>query len=341
MQFTAKELAKIIDGTIIGNPETVISGFSKIEAALPNTLCFVGSPKYTKYIMTSQAAIIIICKDLVPKEPVDNIALIAVDDAHQAFVELMRIYTELTTPKEPVGISEHAVVDDKAVIGENCYIGATTVIMQNVVIGKQNKIHPQVYIGNNVKIGDNNVIYPGVKIYDNCKIGNNCIIHAGTIIGTDGFGFTQENGISIKVPQLGNVVIGNDIEIGANCTIDKATLGSTIIHDGVKLDNLIHIAHNCEICDNTLITSLTGIAGSTVIGKNCMIGGQVGIIDHIAIGNNVRIVAQSGIMHDVKDNATIMGAPAFNFSDYMRSYACFRNLPQKLKQLENETKNSK
>ncbi|MDL2242789.1 UDP-3-O-(3-hydroxymyristoyl)glucosamine N-acyltransferase [Bacteroidales bacterium OttesenSCG-928-K03] len=337
--FKAKDIAPLINGDIIGDHEVKITGFSKIEDSTPGTLTFLSSEEYSKYLDDSKASIIVISKKLVPEKTLDN-TLIVVDDAYKSVIELMNIYNQ-NIEREYVGISENAHVEPGTIIAENCYIGACAIVTTGTELGSNTKIYPQVYLGKNVTIGSNTKIYPGVKIYANCKIGNNCIIHSGTIIGADGFGYTQENGKNVKVPHLGNVVIENDVEIGANCTIDKATLGSTIIRQGVKIDNLIHVAHNVEIGKNTVIASQAGIAGSTKIGENCMIGGQVGIIDHIEIGNNVKIVAQSGVMANINDDEIVMGAPAFNFSDYKRSYVYFRKLPQKFQKLEDEAKNNK
>lgn len=340
MQFTAEQLSEVLRGRIIGDPSASVSNFSKIEETTPNTLSFIGNAKYKGYLASAKASVIIINEDLLPDDNNYTSTLIVVKDAHQAFIELMRIYNS-AMHDEAVGLSENAFIDKSAKCGKDCYIGVGAVISSGAVIGDGTKIFPQVFIGKDVTVGKDSIIYAGVKVYNGCQIGDRCYINSGTVIGADGFGYTQENGINIKVPQLGNVVIEDDVEIGANCTIDKATLGSTIIRKGVKMDNLIQIAHNVEIGENTVIASQTGVAGSTKIGYNCMIGGQVGIIDHITIGNNVKIIAQSGVMHDIKDDELMMGAPAFNFSDYKRSYACFRRLPDKLRKLEDEAKNRK
>lgn len=339
MNFTARQIAEMIHGTIIGNPDVSFSGFSKIEDTQPRTISFIGAPQYVKYLSETKAEAIIITRKLVP-DCQCNTTLIVVEDAHQAFVELIRMYDKLTK-NDLAGISSNAFIDNTAKIGNDCYIGDTTVIMKNAVIGDNCKIYPQVFLGANVTIGPGTTLMPGTKIYDNCHVGSNCLIHAGVVIGSDGFGFTQENGINVKVPQLGNVIIGDDVEIGANSAIDKSTLGSTVINNGVKLDNLVHIAHNVEIGANTVIAAQSVVAGSTKIGHNCLIGGQVGISDHLTIGNNVRIVSQSGIIHNIGDNETVMGSPAFNQKSYLRSYACFRNLPKRLNELDDAAKNNK
>lgn len=339
MIFTAKQIAEIVNGEIIGNPDVTFSGFSKIEDTREKTISFLSNKKYADYLTEVKSEALIISRDLVPDFQC-NTTLIVVEDAHQAFVVLMRMYASLNKT-EMSGLSSNSIIHGNALIGQDCYIGDYAVIMGNASIGDRCKIYPHVYIGANVSIGNDTILMPGVKIYDNCNIGANCLIHAGTVIGADGFGFTQENGENVKVPQLGNVIVGDNVEMGANCTIDKATLGSTIIHDDVKFDNLVHIAHNAEIGAHTVIAAQTVVGGSTKIGHNCLIGGQVGFIDHITVGNNVKVISQSGIMRNIGDNEIIMGAPAFDFSSFKRSYACFRNLPEKLKNLENATKNNK
>ncbi len=342
MTITAKIISDAINGKIIGDENAIITGFSNIENTTDNTISFISAKKYSKYLKTAKSSVIIVSEEFFPQENDDitkdsniinndkiskDITYILVPDAHQAFIELMRVYAKMSKPKVEYKISEKSTISSSAIVDKETYIGDFTVIGNNTKIGTNVQIHPQVFIGNNVEIESNTIIYPGVKIYDNTKIGKNCIIHSNAVIGADGFGFTQENNVNIKVPQLGNVVIKDDVEVGANCTIDKATMGSTTIANGVKLDNLIHIAHNCYIGENTVIASQTGIAGSTKIGKNCMIGGQVGMIDHITIGDNVKIVAKSGLMRNVKDNSILMGAPAFNHMDFLKSYSIFKNLP--------------
>ena len=337
--FKAIDIAQIINGEVKGDPEAKISGFSKIEESLPDTISFLSSEKYLPYIENSQASIIVVSRNLVPKISVSN-TLIIVDDAYKSIIDLMNIYNQ-NIERELAGISESARVEHGTFMDENCYIGDYTIVSSGTEIGSNTKIHAQVFLGKNVSIGSNTKIYPGVKIYANCKVGDNCIIHSGTVIGADGFGYTQENGKNIKVPHLGNVIIEDDVEIGANCTVDRATLGSTIIRQGAKLDNLIQIAHNVEIGKNTVIASQVGIAGSTKVGDNCMLAGQVGIVDHVVIGNNVKIGPQAGIISNIKDGEIVWGSPAFNHSDFKRSFAIFRKLPQKLRDIEDGAKNNK
>ncbi|MBT8255847.1 MAG: UDP-3-O-(3-hydroxymyristoyl)glucosamine N-acyltransferase, partial [Bacteroidia bacterium] len=278
------------------------------------------------YIYTTNASITIVDRDFVVESPIKT-TLIRVEDAYKAFSQLLEYYNQVKLNK--TGIEQPVHVSDSAIYGENIYLGAFSYIGDNVVIGKNAKIYPNVYIGDNVIIGDNIVVFAGSKIYSETEIGDDCVIHSGSIIGADGFGFAaNEMGEFQKVPQTGNVIIEDNVDVGAGTTIDRATLGSTIIRSGVKLDNQIQIAHNVEIGKNTAIAAQTGIAGSTKIGENCLIGGQVGIVGHITIGNNVRIQAQSGIGRNVKDDEVLQGSPALNYGDFNKSYVHFKNLPK-------------
>jgi UDP-3-O-[3-hydroxymyristoyl] glucosamine N-acyltransferase len=332
MNFTARHIADLLNGLIEGNPETTVSGLSKIEEGLPGTLSFLANPKYTAYIYRTRASVVIVNKNFIADQPVES-TLIRVEDPYSSFAKLLEIYDHFKFSK--TGISQNATVSDSAILGENIYVGDFTYIGDNSVIQDFVKISPQVFIGENATVGENTVIYSGVKIYPGMQVGKNCIIQAGVIIGSDGFGFApQSDNHYKKVAQIGNVIIEDNVEIGANTTIDRATLGSTVIHKGVKLDNLIQVAHNVEIGENTVIAAQTGISGSTKIGKNCMIGGQVGIIGHLTIGDNVRIAAQSGITSNLKDGQTVMGAPAFDISRYKKSYIHFRNLDTYIKKIE-------
>ncbi len=326
MIFTARQIAGILNGTVDGNPDAQVSKVSKIEEGEPGSLSFLANPKYTEYIYSTNASAVIVGKDFVPQKKI-NTTLIRVDDAYQSFAKLLEYYNKLNKNKQ--GKDSLSYVSDTASIGKNTYIGAFVYVGENAVIGDNTKLYPGVYIGDNVKVGTNSTLFQGVKIYHECVIGNDCTLHAGVVIGGDGFGFTPnaENNYA-KVPQIGNVVIEDNVEIGANTTIDRATLGSTIIRKGVKLDNLIQIAHNVEIGENTVIAAQTGVAGSTKIGKNCMIGGQVGIIGHLTIGDKVMIAAQSGIGADLKDGEIVQGSPAFGVGEYKRSYVVFRRLPE-------------
>lgn len=326
MKFTAKQIADILEGEIEGNPEAEVSTLSKIEEGKEGSLTFLSNPKYNSYIYTTQASVAIVNKSFVPEKEIET-TLIKVEDAYKSFSKLLEFYNEVKNNKQ--GRENPHFIANSAIIGDNEYIGAYAYVGENVVLGNNVKIYPNSYIGDNVAIGDNTVVFAGVKIYSETVIGKNCKIHSGTVIGADGFGFVpDENGEYKAIPQIGNVIIEDNVDVGSNSTIDRATLGSTIIRKGVKLDNQIQIAHNVEIGKNTVIASQTGIAGSTKIGENCMIGGQVGIVGHINIGNNVKIQAQSGIGKSLKDEEVVQGSPAFGYSDYSKSYVHFKNLPK-------------
>jgi len=326
MKFTATQIAGILNGEIEGNPDIEVSKLAKIEEGIQGSLTFLANPKYTPYIYTTEASITIVDKDFIAENEVST-TLIRVEDAYKAFSKLLEYYNQVKMNK--TGIEQPVFISESATYGENLYMGAFSYMGDNVSIGNNVKIYPNVYIGDNVTIADNVIVFAGAKIYSESVIGNGCVIHSGAIVGADGFGFTpNEKGEYTKVPQTGNVIIEDNVDVGAGTTIDRATLGSTVIRRGVKLDNQIQIAHNVEIGENTVIAAQTGIAGSTKIGKNCMIGGQVGIVGHLTIGNNVRIQAQSGIGRNVKDNETLQGSPALNYGDYNKSYVHFKNLPK-------------
>lgn len=326
MKFTATQIAGILEGEIEGNENVEVYKLSKIEEGEEGSLTFLSNPKYIHYIYETKATIAIVNKDFVPEKQLET-TLIKVEDAYKAFSTLLEFYNQVKLNKS--GIEEYTVISKTATIGENLYLGSFSTIGNNVIIGNNVKIYPNVTIGENVSIGNNTTIFSGVNIYSETTIGSDCVIHAGAIIGSDGFGFApSEEGIYSKVPQIGNVVIEDNVDIGAATTIDRATLGSTIIRKGVKLDNQIQIAHNVEIGKNTVIAAQTGIAGSTKIGENCMIGGQVGIVGHLTIGNNVKVQAQTGIAKNVKDNEVIQGTPAFGYSDFNKSYVYFKKLPE-------------
>lgn len=338
MKFSAKRIAEYLNGEIIGDPDVVVDSFSKIEEGKEGSLSFLANPKYTPYLYKTNASIVIVDKDYPNLDKIKP-TLIKVANAYQAFASLLKLYDAVFSP-EKKGIEEPAFIDETAKYGKDVYIGAFSYIGKNVEIGNNVKIYPQVYLGDNVKIGDNTIIRPGVKIYNDCVIGNNCTIHSGTIIGSDGFGFApQESGYE-KVYQIGNVIIEDNVEIGANTTIDRATLGSTVIKKGVKLDNLIQVAHNVEIGEHTVIAAQTGISGSTKLGKYCMVGGQAGFVGHISIADEVKIAAQSGVEKTVKNPGEILqGSPAYNARQYQRSYVVFRKLPdlqKKIYELEKE-----
>tara|TARA_R110002073_G_scaffold128999_2_gene275032 strand:+ start:14243 stop:15283 length:1041 start_codon:yes stop_codon:yes gene_type:complete len=337
MKFTAKQIAQILEGDIVGNPEEEVSRLSKIEEGKKGSLTFLSNPKYNPYLYTTEASITIVNKTFELEKEVST-TLIKVDDAYKAFSKLLEFYNQVKNNKE--GREQPHFISESAMIGKGEYIGAFSYIGNNVSIGENVKIYPNSYIGDNVTIGNDCTIFAGVKIYSETEIGNNCIFHSGVVIGSDGFGFApNEKGEFKKVPQIGNVIIEDGVDIGSSSTIDRATLGSTIIRKGVKLDNQIQVAHNVEIGKNTVIAAQTGIAGSTKIGENCMIGGQVGIAGHLNLGNNLKIQAQSGISKNLKDHSVVQGSPAFGYSDYNKSYVYFRNLPEivgKINKIEKE-----
>lgn len=326
MKFTAEQIAGILEGTVVGNPNTSVFKLSKIEEGTEGSLTFLSNPKYQNYIYTTQASITIVNNSFEPEQEIST-TLIKVEDAYKAFSKLLEYYNQVKLMKS--GIEQPSVLSEGVSYGENLYLGSFSYVGQNVTIGDNVKIYPNSFVGDNVVIGDNTILFAGVRIYSESEIGANCTLHSGVIVGSDGFGFApQEDGSFEKIPQIGNVIIEDNVEIGACTTIDRATLGSTIIRKGVKLDNHIQIAHNVEIGQNTVIASQTGVAGSSKIGSNCMIGGQVGVAGHIIIGNNVRIQAQSGIGKNIPDGHTIQGSPAFNYGDWNKSYVHFKNLPK-------------
>ncbi len=340
MEFSAQQVAGLLQGQIEGNADVKVSTLSKIEEGVPGSISFLANPKYTQYIYTTKASVVIVNKDLVLTAPVAA-TLVRVDSAETAFSKLLEMYNQVKLNK--TGISKHAYISEKAKTGTDIYAGEFAVISDNAKIGNNVKIYPQVFIGENVVIGDNTTLFAGVKIYSETVIGKDCIIHSGTVIGSDGFRFNPQND-NQKIPQIGNVVIEDNVEIGANCAIDRATLGSTILRRGVKFDNLIHIAHNVEIGENTYIAAHGVIAGSSKIGKNCMFSGQVGIVGHVEIADNTIITAQSGISKSiVKKGEVLMGSPAFDANKYRKAFVHFRNLDSivnRLNTLEKENKRS-
>ncbi|NCP20372.1 MAG: UDP-3-O-(3-hydroxymyristoyl)glucosamine N-acyltransferase [Flavobacteriales bacterium CG_4_9_14_0_2_um_filter_35_242] len=324
MKFTATQISEILHGEIEGNPDVEVFKLSKIEESEEGSLTFLSNLKYTPYLYNTKATIAIVNKTFVLEKEI-NTTLIKVEDSYQAFSKLLAFYNNVKLDKK--GIEEQSFIDKSAHLGQNLYLGSHSYIGANVKIGNNVKIFPNVFIGDNSHIGDSSILFSGVNIYSDTIIGTHCIIHSGVVIGSDGFGFApSENGVYTSIPQIGNVIIEDHVDIGANTTIDRATLGSTIIRKGVKLDNQIQIAHNVEIGANTVIAAQTGIAGSTKIGSNCQIGGQVGFAGHLIIGNNVKIQAQSGIGRNLKDNEVVQGSPALPFSDFYKSYVHFKNL---------------
>ena len=332
MNFTAGQIADQINGTIVGDRDVDIFNISKIEEGTKGSLTFLANPKYTEFIYSTNASAAIVAEDFEPTEKI-NTTLIKVKDPYSSFTTILELFNKEITSKK--GISEFTVIEKNAIISDSSYIGSFTTIGKDSKISDNCIIENQVFIGNNVEIGEGTRIYPGVKILDDTKIGKNCIIHSSCSIGSDGFGFAQnDDGSYKKIPQTGNVIIGDNVEIGSNSTIDRATLGSTVIHKGVKLDNQIQIAHNVEIGENTAIAAQSGIAGSTKIGRNCMIGGQVGIIGHLKIGDNVKIQAQAGVTSDIKSDSRVTGTPAISHMNYNKSYIHFKNLPEIVKKID-------
>ena len=336
MKFTAAQIAGILEGEVMGNPEAEVFKLSKIEEGTEGSLTFLANPKYTNYIYSTKATVTIVNSTFEPEQEITT-TLIKVEDAYKSFSKLLEYYNQVKLMKS--GIEQPSVISDGVTYGSDLYLGSFCYIGKNVTIGNNVKIYPNSFIGDNVTIGDDCVFFAGVRIYSETVIGNRCTIHSGTIIGSDGFGFApQEDGTYAKVPQIGNVIIEDDVEIGACTTVDRATLGSTIIRKGVKLDNHIQVAHNVEIGENTVIAAQTGIAGTTKIGKNCLIGGQVGFAGHLVIGDGVKIQAQSGIGKNLEAGEVVQGSPAFNYGDFAKSFVHFRNLPKIVTDLE-ELKN--
>ncbi|NPA67098.1 MAG: UDP-3-O-(3-hydroxymyristoyl)glucosamine N-acyltransferase [Chlorobi bacterium] len=326
MEFSAGQIADLLQGKVIGNADVKVNTVSKIEEGKPGSLAFLANPKYTKYIYDTKADIVLVNKDFIPEKKI-SATLIKVDDAYKAFASLLEIYQQYKNNK--TGISESAFMEKTATAGKNTYIGAGVYIGEHTHIADNCKIYPNTYIGDNVKIGEGTVIFSGVNIYSETVIGENCILHSGVVVGSDGFGFAPQNSAEFKkIPQIGNVIIEDRAEIGANTSIDRATIGSTVIRKGVKLDNLVQIAHNVEIGENTVIASQTGVSGSTKIGKNCMIGGQVGFAGHLTIGDNVRIGAQSGVHKDLPDNVIVQGTPVTGYREWYRIAAVLQKLPE-------------
>ncbi|MFP4289460.1 MAG: UDP-3-O-(3-hydroxymyristoyl)glucosamine N-acyltransferase [Bacteroidota bacterium] len=332
MEFKAQQIADFLRGKIEGNPEVTVSTISKIEEAEEGSLTFLANPAYASYIYNTGASIVLVNDDFIPEKTLKP-TLIRVENAYESLAQLLNLYQQNLPQKK--GVSEMSSISQTAVMGKDIYVGEFSVIGDNVKIGNNVKIYPNCYIGDNVEIGDNTIINAGVKIYANCFIGKECNIHSGAVIGADGFGFApQSDNNYMKVAQIGNVILEDHVEIGANTTIDRATMGSTVIKKGVKLDNLIQVAHNVVIGENTVIAAQTGIAGSSKVGKNCMIGGQVGISGHINVGDEVKIAAQSGLSSNVRNKKIIMGAPAFDHDKYIKAYIHFRNFEKIIHRLE-------
>lgn len=331
MEFTAKQIAQFIQGKIEGDENAIVNTFSKIEEGKSGAITFLSNPKYTHFIYNTQASIVIVNEDVEFEQPV-NTTLIRVKNAYECIAKLLQLYASVQPKK--TGIDSLAFISEKAKVGENCYVGAFAYIADGAEVGNNCQIYPHAYIGEGVKIGDNALIYPHVTIYKGCVIGNNVTLHAGCVIGSDGFGFAPTEQGYDKIPQIGIVTIEDDVEIGANTCIDRSTMGTTIIHKGAKLDNLIQIAHNVEIGSNTVMASQVGIAGSAKVGDWCMFGGQVGVAGHISIADHTQIGAQAGITGTVKkEGETIIGSPAWDAKGFMKSAAIFRRLPAMYQQI--------
>jgi len=333
MKFSAEQIAGLINGEVQGNSSVEVDTLAKIEEGKPGALSFLANPKYEEYIYNTGSSICIVNNTFKPSQPIpESLTLIKVDDAYACFAKLLEVYDTMNN-QEP-RIESPSFIDETATVGEDLYLGAFSYIGAKSKIGDKVSIYPNVNIGTNVEVGEGTVIYAGATVYRDCVIGKNCIIHSGAVIGADGFGFApNEKGEFQKIPQIGNVVLEDNVDIGANSTIDRATMGSTIIRKGAKIDNLVQIAHNVEIGQDTAIAAQTGIAGSTKVGRNTLMGGQVGLSGHLKIGDRVKIAAQSGIGGDVKDDTTMMGSPGFDAKDYKKSYLGFRRLPRILDRL--------
>lgn len=333
MTFTAFQVALLINGKVEGDEQASVSSFGKIEEAQPGQLAFLANPKYEEYLYTTGASVIIVNDAQELKQPVAA-ALIRVPDAYSAFATLLQKYQEIVA-QQVTGIQQPSHISETAKLGDNVFVGAFAWLGDNVRVGSNVKLFPGVYLGNNVTVGDNTILHPGVKIYHDCTIGKNVVVHAGTVIGGDGFGFApQADGSYKKIPQIGNVVVEDYVEIGSNATIDRATIGSTIIKKGAKLDNLIQIAHNVEVGSHTVIAAQAGVSGSTKVGSNVLIGGQAGIVGHIQIADGSKINAQSGVSKTIKaPNTAVTGSPAFDYTSALRSQALSRNLPEMEKRI--------
>lgn len=339
MQFTAKQIAKKLNGTVEGNPDALIWKPCRIEEVDEGGITFLANPKYTHYIYERHASAILIRKDFVPEKPIDA-TLIRVDNPYVCVAKVLHMFNTASKPKR--GRKMGSRVAWSAKVGKGCYIGEYSVISRHAKIGNNVQIYPQVYVGDYAEVGDNTILYPGVKIYRECKVGKDCILHAGVVVGADGFGFVPtEDGSYNKIDQIGNVVIEDNVELGANTCVDRATMGSTIIHKGVKLDNLCQIAHNVSVGANTVMASQTGCAGSTKIGENCVFAGQVGVVGHISVGNRVTVAAQSGVTRNIGDDSLVLGSPAMPADKQRKVYVLQRKLEDMYKDIEDLKKSLK
>ena len=331
MEFTAQQIADILNGTVDGDPDVKVNNFSKIEEGTPHSLTFLANPKYEHYIYRTEAGIVLVNQDFTPSTPLKS-TLVRVANAYTALAVLLEMTEKMKKEKE--GIDSTAYIHPSAQIGQGCYIGPFACIAEHARIGDSCKIYPYTYVGDNAAIGNNCILYPHVTIYEGGVIGNNCILHAGCVIGADGFGFAPEGELYKKIPQLGNVILEDDVEIGANTTVDRAVMGATIIHKGVKLDNLVQIAHNVEVGEHTVMAAQVGISGSVKIGKRCRFGGQSGLAGHIGVGDNVGVGAQAGIIGNIKEGRTVLGSPAIDSKSFLRSSVIFNRLPEMYRRLD-------
>lgn len=329
--FSAQQIADILNGVVEGDPNVEVSSFSKIEEGKPGTLTFLANPKYSNFLYSTEASIVLINNDFVLEQPT-KATLVKVVNAYLSLAILMDVVEKATRPVKK-GVEPNSFVAEDATIGSDVYVGAFAYVSNKAIIGNNVKIYPHVYVGDNAVVGDNTILYSGVKVYANSRIGKNCIMHSGAVIGSDGFGFALENGAYRKIPQMGIVIIEDDVEIGANTAVDRAVMDATIIHKGVKLDNLIQIAHNVEVGEHTAMASQVGISGSTKVGKNCVLGGQAGLGGHIIIGDNSSIGAQAGVIGNVKPDSKVIGSPPMPVKDFFRSSAVFSKLPDMYRQL--------
>ena len=325
MEFTAKQIAEFLGGTVDGNENAAVHTFAKIEEGVPGALSFLSNVKYTQYLYSTQSSIVLVNKDFQPEQPV-SATLVRVDNAYESLAKLMSLYASMKPGRS--GISSLASVSEKAKIGQNVYIGPFSVVEDGAVIGDNTQIYPHVIVGEGASVGADCILYPHVTIYYGCKIGNRCILHAGSVIGADGFGFAPTPQGYNKIPQIGIVQLEDDVEIGANTCIDRSTMGRTVVHKGVKLDNLIQVAHNVEIGENTVMSAQTGIAGSSKVGSWCMVGGQCGISGHITLGNKVNLAAKTGVISSLEDGSTMMGYPAIGYRNFLRSSLIYKDLPE-------------
>ena len=324
MEFSAKQIAEFIQGTIVGDENATVHTFAKIEEGIPGAISFLSNPKYTHYIYDTQSSIVLVNKDFEPEKEI-KATLIKVENAYESLAKLLNLY-EMSKPKK-TGVDPLAYIAPTAKIGENVYIAPFACVGDNAEIGDNTSLHPHATVGSGAKVGSNCILYPHATVYHDCRVGNNCILHAGSVVGADGFGFAPSPEGYEKIPQIGIAILEDNVEIGANTCIDRATMGATIIRKGVKLDNLIQIAHNVEVGSNTVMASQVGVAGSTKIGEWCMLGGQVGVAGHITIGNKVNMGAQSGVHGSIKDGEALIGTPPIGLKNYFKSSAVFKKLP--------------